>query len=111
MKPSAIQSAVRFSQRNAGLILRIAGAAAVLMAASDMALAAEGSSDFQVLYDRLAGWLTGSLGKALALAFLAVGLAAGIVRGSVIAAVTCLGAALALVTMPSILNSLFTGTI
>ena len=40
-----------------------------------------------------------------------IGLIVGLVRGSLIGSVICVGAALALVTMPSILNSIFTATI
>ena len=73
--------------------------------------AATGADDFQAIYERLLGWTQGSLGKALSLTFLIIGLIVGLVRGSLIGSVICVGAALALVTMPSILNSIFTATI
>lgn len=95
-------------------IFLVAGAAtaAVLLVtiAPDCLAAPTGAEDFASIYDRLLGWVGGSLGKALALAFLVVGLLAGLVRGSLLAAVTCIGAAIALVSIPSILNALFTAT-
>ena len=83
--------------------------AALFIATSD-AHAATGADDFQAIYERLLGWTQGSLGKALSLTFLIIGLIIGLVRGSLIGSVVCVGAALALVTMPSILNSIFTAT-
>ena len=41
--------------------------------------------------------------------FLLVGLGTGLIRGSVIAAVTALGAAVALLMLPTIVDSLFNG--
>lgn len=45
-------------------------AAALTLTFSDMAFAADGATDFSTVYERLHAWATGSLGKALALAFL-----------------------------------------
>lgn len=83
-------------------------AAALTLTFSDMAFAADGATDFSTVYERLHAWATGSLGKALALAFLLVGLAVGLLRGNLSSAVTAAGAALALVTLPSIINAIFT---
>lgn len=80
------------------------------MTAPDV-FATTGADDFQAIYERLLGWTQGSLGKALSLTFLIIGLIVGLVRGSLIGSVICVGAALALVTMPSILNLIFTATI
>ena len=83
-------------------------AAALTLTFSDMAFAADGATDFSTVYERLHARATGSLGKALALAFLLVGLAVGLLRGNLSSAVTAAGAALALVTLPSIINAIFT---
>lgn len=83
-------------------------AAALTLTFSDMAFAADGATDFSTVYERLHAWATGSLSKALALAFLLVGLAVGLLRGNLSSAVTAAGAALALVTLPSIINAIFT---
>ncbi len=72
------------------------------------AVSETGSSDFDSLYGRLLGWVGGSLGKSLALVFLLVGLAVGILRGSLMAAVVSIGAGLALILVPTILESIFT---
>lgn len=67
-----------------------------------------GTTDFDALYNRLLGWVGGSLGKSLALAFLVVGLAVGIIRGNLTAAIVTLGAGIALAMFPAIIENLFT---
>ena len=65
-------------------------------------------SGFDRLQSTLSQWVTGSLGKSLALGFLLIGLASGLLRGNLSAAVVALGAALALVVGPEIIESVFT---
>ena len=84
--------------------LLCAGFAVVLM--TDAAWAA--GSGFDRLQSTLSQWVTGSLGKSLALGFLLIGLASGLLRGNLSAAVVALGAALALVVGPEIIESVFT---
>ncbi|MDO5531912.1 TraA family conjugative transfer protein [Sutterella sp.] len=63
-----------------------------------------------MIYGRLLGWTQGTLGKGLALAFLLIGLAVGLIRGSLVGAVVSIGAGLALMCTPAIINSIFTVT-
>lgn len=84
--------------------LLCAGFAVVLM--TDAAWAA--GSGFDRLQSTLSQWVTGSLGKSLALGFLLIGLASGLLRGNLSAAVVALGAALTLVVGPEIIESVFT---
>lgn len=84
--------------------LLCAGFAVVLM--TDAVWAA--GSGFDRLQSTLSQWVTGSLGKSLALGFLLIGLASGLLRGNLSAAVVALGAALALVVGPEIIESVFT---
>ena len=64
--------------------------------------------DFNQLYTQLLAWTTGTLGKSIALIFLLIGLGIGAVRGSILGAITCLAAALALVVAPDIVEAIFT---
>ena len=91
-----------------GILIALAVSLLALFLADSAHAAATGASDFNTLYDRLRGWCGGSLGKALSLGFLVVGLAGGLIRGSIVAAVVATGAALALAVMPDLIDSLFT---
>ncbi len=82
----------------------------VLLLVADPAHAATGGSEFKSLYDLISGWAKGYLGRAIAISFLVVGLLTGLVRGSVIAAVTAIGAAVALLMLPTIVDAIFSGT-
>lgn len=77
----------------------------------DVAFAANGDTDFQDLYNMLQSWAQGTLGRSIALMFLLVGLGVGVVRGSIMGAVGCLAAAMALFIGPQIIDNIFTGTI
>lgn len=112
MQKTEIQSTQCSDSTRRRTLLVAGAAAAVLLAtiAPDCLAAPTGAEDFASIYDRLLGWTGGTLGKALALAFLVVGLLSGLLRGSLLAAITCIGAGIALVSIPSILNALFTAT-
>lgn len=78
---------------------------------AEPANAATGGGEFQKLYELIAGWAQGYLGRAIAVAFVIVGLLTGLVRGSVIGAVTAIGAAVALLMLPTIIDAIFTGSV
>lgn len=82
-----------------------------LMISALQSHAGAGGTEFKDAYDKLKGWLDGYLGKAIALAFFVVGLFMGIVRQSIMAACVSLGAAFAIILLPSILNSMMSATI
>ncbi len=71
------------------------------------AFAADSGTEFSELWTLLSGWCSGFLGKSLAIAFLLVGLSMGVVRGSIIAAAACIGAAVCLLLAPGIINNMF----
>lgn len=81
-------------------------AAALWLLFTNQAFAANGS-EFKELYDLVYGWSTGYLGKVISITFLIVGLGVGVVRGSIIAAVGALAAAICLLMAPSIIDGLF----
>lgn len=97
------------AMRVLGFLLLIA--ALCFLASGDCFAADQVSNDFDGIWKRLQDWTQGSLGKSISLLFLLIGLVAGLLRGSIVSCVVCLGAALALATVPSIINSIFTGTI
>ena len=70
-----------------------------------------GTADFNAAYSRLEGWATGDLGRVIAVGLLTVGIAAGIVRQSIMAAVPAAGAGLALSLGPGIITTIFGATI
>ena len=86
-------------------LTRLALVAVVTAVVSPPALA--GGAEFQSLYDLIHGWATGYLGKSLALAFLIVGLGVGVIRGSVMACGSCIAAAVCLLMVPGILDTMF----
>ena len=77
-----------------------------LMAVSGVTLAAGteiGATAFQSLYEMLAAWSTGYLGKSIAITFLLVGLGVGVIRGSIMGAIACIACAMALLVGPDII--------
>ena len=70
-----------------------------------------GTADFNAAYTRLEGWATGDLGRVIAVGLLTVGIASGIVRQSIMAAVPAAGAGLALSLGPGIITTIFGATI
>ena len=53
----------------------------------------------------------GTLGKSIALMFLLVGLGVGVIRGSIMGAVGCVAASMALFIGPQIIEQIFTALI
>lgn len=98
----------RFLRRSA-TALPAALAAFGLMAPD--AFASATNNDFSDLWDMLEGWSSGSLGKSISLMFLLVGLGIGVIRGSIIGAVGCVAAAIALFLGPQIIDTIFTALI
>lgn len=91
--------------------LLAAGTAAAIVLSVGLtqdALAATQGAEFNGVYDLVKAWSVGGLGKVISLAFLLVGLAIGVLRGSVLAAVSTIAAAVALLLGPSIIDALFT---
>ena len=66
-----------------------------------------GTGDFGDAYDQLVAWAEGDLGRVITVGLLVVGLSAGIVRQSVMAAVPAAGAGLALSVGPGIIDTIF----
>lgn len=80
--------------------MTIAGAAAATGSAT-------GGADFNDVTTRLEAWLEGSLGTTFALGSLAVGLAIGVVKQSVMSVVTGVAVALSAAIGPDVLTNIF----
>lgn len=63
---------------------------------------------FDKLYTQLTDWAQGSLEKSIAIIFLLVGLAVGLAKGSLYAAVVSIACGLTLMIAPSVIDSIFT---
>ena len=83
----------------------------MLAAVSGSALAGTTGEEFEQLYNLVNDWATGYLGRAIALIFLLVGLGIGVLRGSLIGAVGCLGAAMCLLIAPTVIEGILTAVI
>ena len=82
--------------------------AAVALAVSGAALASTSTdTDFDTVVALLKGWMQGSLGRTLALGMFVVGIAAGVIRQSVMAAVAGIAGALVLNYGPTVIDSIF----
>lgn len=67
--------------------------------------------EFQAAYDLLVGWVGGFLGRALAIAFLMVGLFMGIARQNLMACGIAIAAAFGLLITPTILDNILSATV
>ena len=89
-----------------GLIL-----AGLMLAAPELALAGAGGAEFQGAYDMLTGWMTGILGRIIAITFIVVGLVAGVMRQSIMGFVVGIAAGLGVFVAPDIIDNIVTATL
>lgn len=71
---------------------------------------AVGGEEFQDIWDLLQGWTQGILGRIIALGALIVGIAFGLVRQNIIAAVVGIAMAIVLQYGPDVIEGIMTGT-
>ncbi len=72
------------------------------------AMAGTTGSEFQTIYQMIVDWTSGYLGKTIALGAFLAGMGIGIVRQSLMAVVSGIGAGLAVAYMPGIMNGIVT---
>lgn len=70
-----------------------------------------GSAEFGTIYTMLDGWMTGVLGKVIALTSLGVGLTIGVIRQSIMAVVTGVSMGIASYYGPDVINSIVSATL
>ena len=83
----------------------------VLLLAAGSALAGTTGSDFQSLYTTLLNWVSGYLGKSIAIAAFIVGAGIGIARSSPIPALVGVVFALFMIYVPNIIDGIMTAVI
>jgi conjugal transfer pilus assembly protein TraA len=74
-------------------------------------LAGAGGAEFQATYDMLIGWMTGLLGRIIAIAFIIVGLIAGVARQSIMSFAIGIAAGLGLFMAPDIIDAVVSATL
>jgi conjugal transfer pilus assembly protein TraA len=85
--------------------------AGLLLAAPETVLAGAGGTEFQGAYDMLTGWMTGILGRIIAITFIVVGLVAGVMRQSIMGFVVGIAAGLGVFVAPDIIDNIVTATL
>ncbi len=91
----------------------LAAAALVLLAAlaPEAVLAGTGGTEFSSTYTLLTGWMTGILGRIIAITFIIVGLVAGVMRQSIMGFVVGIAAGLGVFVAPNIIDGIVTATL
>ena len=93
----------------AALLLGVGSAALTL--APEAAVAGTGGTEFQATYDMLISWMTGLLGRIIAIAFIIVGLIAGVARQSILSFAIGIAAGLGLFMAPDIIDAVVSATL
>ena len=84
---------------------------AILLAAAGTVFAGTTGTEFQTMYTTLLNWVSGFLGKSIAIAAFILGAGVGIARSSPIPALVGVVFALFMVYVPSIIDGIMTATI
>ena len=92
------------------LLVKVAAGAGLLSIFSMAASAGTTGAEFQDAYELLTGWVNGFLGRALAIAFLLVGLFMGIARQNLLACGVAIAAAFGLLITPTVLDNILSAT-
>jgi len=95
--------------RNQSLVLM--GVAAACAIATEVAFAGTGGGAFDSVWTMLTDWTQGTLGRILAGTLIIVGIAAGILRQSLMGFVVGIAAGVGLYNAPDVINSIFTATL
>jgi len=74
-------------------------------------LAGTGGTEFSSTYTLLTGWMTGILGRIIAITFIIVGLVAGVMRQSIMGFVVGIAAGLGVFVAPNIIDGIVTATL
>ncbi|MFE8034499.1 TraA family conjugative transfer protein [Thiohalocapsa marina] len=106
-------SAVRPAARSSKLLLTATALSLVGLAllAPEPVLAGTGGTEFQATYDMLIGWMTGLLGRIIAIAFIIVGLIAGVARQSIMSFAIGIAAGLGIFMAPDIIDAVVSATL
>ena len=86
-------------------------ALSLLLLLPALAWAGSGGAEFQQTYTTLTGWMTGYLGRIIAIVFILIGLVAGATRQSLMGFVLGVAAGLGLFLAPGFIDSVVTATL
>ncbi|MFE8032864.1 TraA family conjugative transfer protein [Thiohalocapsa marina] len=111
--PNDPACAVRPGARPSNALLAAAALSLVGLAllAPEPVLAGTGGTEFQATYDMLIGWMTGLLGRIIAIAFIIVGLIAGVARQSIMSFAIGIAAGLGIFMAPDIIDAVVSATL
>ena len=98
-------------QPNTLLTAALLSAVALTLLGPESALAGTGGTEFQATYDMLIGWMTGLLGRIIAIAFIIVGLIAGVARQSIMSFAIGIAAGLGIFMAPDIIDAVVSATL
>ena len=96
-------------RRTLGVLALIALLA--LLVAAGSALAGTTGTEFQTLYTLLTGWMTGFLGRSVAVIFIIIGVIAGAARQSIMGFVLGISAGVGMFLAPAIVDNVVTATL
>ena len=85
--------------------------AVALLAAANTTLAGTTGTEFQTLYTLLTGWMTGFLGRSVAVIFIIIGVIAGAARQSIMGFVLGISAGVGMFLAPAIVDNVVTATL
>ena len=85
--------------------------AVALLAAAGTTLAGTTGTEFQTLYTLLTGWMTGFLGRSVAVIFIIIGVIAGAARQSIMGFVLGISAGVGMFLAPAIIDNVVTATL
>jgi len=85
--------------------------AVALLAVAGTTLAGTTGTEFQTLYTLLTGWMTGFLGRSVAVIFIIIGVIAGAARQSIMGFVLGISAGVGMFLAPAIVDNVVTATL
>lgn len=91
-------------------VVTLAVIATALMV-SHLTLAGTGGTEFGSLYTLLSGWMTGTLGRIVAVIFIIIGVIAGAARQSIMGFVLGIAAGVGMFLAPTIIDAVVTATL
>ena len=94
-----------------GLVAASLALGGLVLLTPESALAGAGGVEFNDIYVTLTGWMTGLLGRVIAVTMIIVGIVAGVARQSIMGFVMGIAAGLGMFTAPGIIDAVVSATL
>ena len=94
-----------------GLVALALALGGLALLTPESALAGAGGVEFNDIYVTLTGWMTGLLGRVIAVTMIIVGIVAGVARQSIMGFVMGIAAGLGMFTAPGIIDAVVSATL